>query len=69
MDKNNKKLEVACRHCGHWTNKEYGRDGQHMCKHIEDGEGFSNEGCSGDNIYCTAPDFFCANFTIAKKAI
>ena len=70
QDESNEQVTVRkCRNCDHWTDKEYGGEGQHVCKGIEDGKGFSNEGCSSDFIYCTAPDFFCANFKLSDRII
>ncbi len=61
---------MKCSDCIHWSADEYGYPGQHICKGLGklSSKGFTNEGCSGDNIYCTDPDFFCGYFIQIKQS-
>ncbi len=62
-----KRLEVMkprCDNCVYWRPDGYASGERRECKGLNrcGQEMFSNEGCSNDFIYCTAPDFFCGLF-------
>ena len=69
MDEADVPIKPACKYCVGWSENAYGHAGQRKCRDIDQGrpEGFTNEGCSNDNIYCTGPDFFCAMFKFKRK--
>ena len=57
-------VELRCDKCIHWRKDSYESGRRRLCRGLNRGgqEMFSNDGCSNDFIYCTAPDFFCALF-------
>ena len=56
-------ITLRCDNCAHWQKDGYTSDKRRICRGFQiKQEMFSNDGCSNDFIYCTAPDFFCALF-------
>ena len=57
-------VKLRCDECTHWQKDGYVSGERRECRGLSRSgqEMFSNDGCSNDFIYCTAPDFFCGLF-------